>query len=56
MKIYIRKSPTADTRTCDFANVSQVTLLASSHQQYLRMSNPQWTSSAWRYVKLRRPP
>lgn len=30
--IEIRKSPTADTRTCDFANVSSETLLASSHQ------------------------
>lgn len=30
--IHIRKSPTADTRTCDFANVSKETLLASSHQ------------------------
>ena len=28
--IEIRKSPTADTRTCDFANTSQDTLLASS--------------------------
>jgi len=31
-KIQISKSPTADTRTCDFANVSKETLLASSHQ------------------------
>ena len=30
--IEIRKSPTADTRTCDFANVSTQTLLESSHQ------------------------
>lgn len=30
--IRIRQSPTADTRTCDFANVSKETLLASSHQ------------------------
>ena len=30
--IIIKKSPTADTRTCDFANVSKETLLASSHQ------------------------
>jgi hypothetical protein len=30
--IQIRKSPTADTRTCDFANVSKATLLASSAQ------------------------
>lgn len=30
--IYIRKSPTADTRTCDFASVSKETLLESSHQ------------------------
>jgi hypothetical protein len=30
--ISIRKSPTADTRTCDFANVSQQTLRASSIQ------------------------
>jgi hypothetical protein len=32
MKIRIRKSPTADTRTCDFSKVSKETLLASSHQ------------------------
>jgi hypothetical protein len=32
MKIRIKKSPTADTRTCDFANVSKETLLESSHQ------------------------
>ena len=32
MKIQIRKSPTADTRTCDFANTTKETLLASSHQ------------------------
>lgn len=30
--IEIRKSATADTRTCDFANTSKETLLASSHQ------------------------
>ena len=30
--IKIRKSPTADTRTCDFANTSKDTLLASSVQ------------------------
>jgi hypothetical protein len=30
--IRIRKSPTADTRTCDYANVSKDTLLASSKQ------------------------
>ena len=30
--IEIRKSQTADTRTCDFANVSKETLLASSKQ------------------------
>jgi len=30
--IYIKKSPTADTRTCDFSKVSKETLLASSHQ------------------------
>jgi hypothetical protein len=30
--ITIKPSPTADTRTCDFANVSKETLLASSHQ------------------------
>lgn len=30
--IQIRKSPTADTRTCDFANVTKATLLASSQQ------------------------
>jgi hypothetical protein len=32
MKIQIRKSETADTRTCDFANVTKETLLASSKQ------------------------
>src|SRR4051812_35848803 len=30
--ISIRKSPTADTRTCDFANTSKDTLYASSLQ------------------------
>lgn len=30
--IQIKKSQTADTRTCDFANVSKETLLASSRQ------------------------
>ncbi len=30
--IEIKKSPTADTRTCDFANTSKETLLASSRQ------------------------
>jgi hypothetical protein len=30
--IRIRKSETADTRTCDYANVSKETLLASSEQ------------------------
>lgn len=30
--ISIKPSPTADTRTCDFANVSKETLLESSHQ------------------------
>ena len=30
--ITIRPSPTADTRTCDFANVSKETLFASSKQ------------------------
>lgn len=30
--IQIPKSATADTRTCDFANTSKETLLASSHQ------------------------
>lgn len=30
--IHIRKSETADTRTCDYANVSKDTLLASSRQ------------------------
>jgi hypothetical protein len=30
--IQIRKSPTADTRTCDYANVSKETLLESSRQ------------------------
>ena len=32
MTIKIRKSPTADTRTCDFANTSQDVLLSSSIQ------------------------
>lgn len=32
MTIAIQKSETADTRTCDFANVSKETLLASSKQ------------------------
>jgi len=32
MMINIKPSPTADTRTCDFANVSKETLLESSHQ------------------------
>lgn len=32
MPIVIRKSSTADTRTCDFKNVSLDTLLESSHQ------------------------
>jgi len=30
--IVIHKSATADTRTCDFANVSKATLIASSNQ------------------------
>lgn len=30
--ITIKKSPTADTRTCDFANTPKEVLLASSHQ------------------------
>ena len=30
--IHIQKSPTADTRTCDFAHVTKETLLASSKQ------------------------
>ena len=33
--IQIRKSPTADTRTCDFANVSKETLLDSSRQHII---------------------
>lgn len=32
LPIEIRKSPTADTRTCDYANVSRETLLASSQE------------------------
>lgn len=32
MSIHIKPSPTADTRTCDFANVDKATLLASSRQ------------------------
>ena len=31
-KVYIKPSPTADTRTCDWANVSKEQLLASSIQ------------------------
>ena len=30
--IEVKKSPTADTRTCDFANTTKETLLASSRQ------------------------
>jgi hypothetical protein len=30
--IVVKPSPTADTRTCDYANVTKETLLASSHQ------------------------
>ena len=33
--IKLTKSPTADTRTCDFANTTKETLLASSHQHIL---------------------
>lgn len=32
MTIKIKKSPTADTRTCDFSKVNKETLLASSYQ------------------------
>lgn len=32
MTIKIKKSPTADTRTCDFANIPKNTLIASSCQ------------------------
>jgi hypothetical protein len=32
MTIFVHKSPTADTRTCDYAKVSKQTLLQSSHQ------------------------
>jgi hypothetical protein len=32
MSIRIRRSPTADTRTCDYANVTKATLYASSEQ------------------------
>lgn len=32
MPIIVSKSPTADTRTCDYSKVSKETLLASSHQ------------------------
>ncbi len=32
MMIEIKPSPTADTRTCDFANTTKETLLESSHQ------------------------
>lgn len=31
-KIIVRKSPTADTRTCDYTSVTKETLLASSRQ------------------------
>lgn len=34
-QVRIRKSPTADTRTCDFANVSKDTLLKNSEQHIL---------------------
>ena len=34
--IQIKKSATADTRTCDFANTSKETLLASSGSAYRR--------------------
>lgn len=39
MMIKIKKSPTADTRTCDFANVSKTTLLESSAQHILDVGN-----------------
>ena len=32
MKLHIKKSATADTRTCDYANTTKETLLASSMQ------------------------
>lgn len=37
--IQIKKSPTADTRTCDFANTSKETLLASSRQHIVDVRN-----------------
>jgi hypothetical protein len=37
--IKIRQSPTADTRTCDFANVSKDTLLASSKEHIQDVRN-----------------
>ena len=35
MLIAIKKSPTADTRTCDFASTSKETLLASSREHII---------------------
>jgi len=40
--IRIHKSPTADTRTCDFANVTKDTLLASSQQHIADVSSALW--------------
>lgn len=37
--ILIHKSPTADTRTCDFANTTKETLLASSNQHIDDVNN-----------------
>lgn len=40
--IHIKKSKTADTRTCDYANVSQDTLLESSKQHINDVANALW--------------
>lgn len=40
--IVIGKSETADTRTCDFANVSKETLLSSSHQHIGDVQRALW--------------
>ena len=37
--IQIKKSPTADTRTCDFSKVSKETLVHSSHQHISDVEN-----------------
>jgi hypothetical protein len=39
MTIYIKKSETADTRTCDYKNVSEQKLLDSSYQHIMDVFN-----------------